>query len=733
MDQVIARRLLEDATFRDKIKTLGKNYVDLGNNNLNAHLQEFDAGYDMFYCYSPLTKKDLELLDRGHPKRFILPIAATELITMATYMAQMLFGTNNPHRVAAREPSDEKGADVLNVLMRWNAEQQPFYFQGFQWLLDSLVCNRGIMYDHWEPLYQAVGEMKEMEDPDELEEVAVTDESGQPVLDGAGMPVMETRPVRYKRFKKTKKKIGGYTKLVNVSPYEFISDPMFPIYRINEGRFAGHRMLIPWLELERRSKLPVDDPDFVDPGAVERLKKKSTEGTGILSIDGISGGSSGALTNTGIMSRTRFDRDNTNPTFNQGKADKHDHGVIQCWVLRAKIRPDDYDIYKDDNDTNIWEILLGADEVLALNEDPYLHDQYPYAVGESRGSVHQQFAPAWSMIIKPMQDHIDYLKDKHQEALARTCGNIFIGDPALFDFDDFTNPEKIGLIIPTKPEASGLPIKDYFQQVQIQDMTKDFYAEMQQFINFSETATAANSQMQGTADEGTTATQSVNAQQMAAGRLTSIARILSTTALQPQTRRFVSNFQQFLEESVVIRLTAGDKEFRPQFQNMQYVQLDRNSIQGDFDIIAEDLTMPGADTKAVAASTRLIEVAQTMPQFFDDTVEGNVDVRSLLWWTAKRSGMPMDNFVVNAEQANENKLKRMQAAAPPIPEGGDPNAMPPGGPSGGPDIVSPLGAPNPSTMPDGSGLPDPTKLPVNLNPVRPSPEQAGGLPTIPGA
>jgi len=716
MDPVLANRLEEDHDFRDKIKSLAQSYVDVGSSALYAHLAEFDVAYDMFYCYSPLSRTDLEMLDRGHPKRFVLPVAATEITTMSTYIAQMLFGTSNPHKVEARKPDDEKKADVMNVLLRWNSEQQPTYFQGLQWVQDALLCNRGVFYDHWQPLYECEMQEVQMEHPTEFEESTAIGDNGEAQI--------ERKPKTYPRFKKVKKKVGGYTKMLNVSPYEFVCDPLMPLYRMQEGRFAGHKMLIPWLELERRSKLAVEDPDYVSPEAVERIKKKAKSRTGLMPIDGL-GGTTAQSSPSGPMSRMRWDRDNVQQTWNQGKADKEDGGIIECWVMRIKLRPGDYDIYEDDEETNIWEILVGGDEVLSLNEDVYLHDSFPYSVGEGRGSIHSQFAPSWAMIIKPMQDHIDYLKDKHQEALARTVGNVFIGDPTMFDFEEFCDPNKIGLVIPTKPEASGLPIKDYIQQVEVKDMTAHFYEEMQQFINFSETATAANSQMQGDADEGGTATQSINAQQMAAGRLTGIARILSTTGLMPQTKRFVTNFQQFLNQSMVIRLTSDDKEFRPQFQNQRYIEVSRDTIQGSFDIVPVDMSMPGTDTKAVAAATRLLEVANGFPQLFVNTTPGNIDLRSLLLWTAKKSGMPIDNFVVDEQQANENKIKQMQAGAPPTPPQGQPNGQGLLGASGNQG-----GGGGDTGISQASG-PDAINQPMNtLNAPSPSPAQAMGLPNL---
>ena len=92
-------------------------------------------------------------------------------------------------------------------------------------------------------------------------------------------------------------------------------------------------------------------------------------------------------------------------------------------------------------------------------------------------------------------------------------------------------------------------------------------------------------------------------------------------------------------------------------------------------------------SRAVAAASRLIEAA-TNPAFaqcFDPTIPGNLDPKALLVYTAEKSGLPMENFLITRETAQKNLRARMEAQGIPQPGGQQPQApgMPPAAPAPG--------------------------------------------------
>lgn len=108
---------------------------------------------------------------------------------------------------------------------------------------------------------------------------------------------------------------------------------------------------------------------------------------------------------------------------------------------------------------------------------------------------------------------------------------------------------------------------------------------------------------------------------------------------------------------------------------------DAVDIQFQFDVTSHDGAMPGTDQRSVAAASRLIEAAAN-PAFqpcFNPTVPGNIDPKALLFWTAKKAGLPTKNFLITRETAQKN-LQSMQQAQGVQPPPGTPNIPPPAPP-----------------------------------------------------
>ena len=713
MDPSIAHRLdvkskAHDPAMYLKIAKAARDYINTGLQTLEYFVTDLDTANDMVQCYAPVNKNDWGsargTMNRNSPQNFIHPMASTEITTLATFISQILFGASTARRVEPRKDEDEKGADMMNELLQWNDDQQPTYLQGYLWIWDALTFNRGIMYDHWQNLYQT-----------KLEEVEEPDPTG--------------KKKTHKRWRKTKEKIAGFNKVDLVSPYDFICDPMLPILRFQEGRFAGHRIMIPWQELSRRAQLPVTDYPYVLPGVVEKLKNRPTAGGSRVT-------NAQSQATEGSRSRSFYERTRRgNPAGYEGGTEavnKEDGGIIECFCLYVRVPPKTYGLFED-SEPEIIEFLLGGEqEILSVNITTNLHDEYPYAVGEARPNAHYQFGSSWALIIKPIQDYVDYLKRRHQESLARTSGNIFIADPTKVDIDAFTDPEKDGLIIPITAEASGAPIDSIIKQVAVNDTTARFNEEMAMWMQTAEQTTGAHAFVQGkTDDPGQTATQFAGVQQMATGRISSIARILSTLALVPQTRRMVSNFQQFMPDEMTIRVTGNSIDFDADDATGSYLTVRRDNeefppaderhhlpdIQGQYDIRPHDGSLPGTDARKVAAMTRALEMFSSNPAFaemFDDTIPGALNAKKLVYESLKASGMMVRNFVVNKEQAQANLAAKAAAQGSPI---GQPLQPPqPGAPA--PQMAPPpMKVGGGETMP-GAGLPkQPTASPAPVGPL----------------
>lgn len=628
MDLYTYERVTKDKSLVNRLTAMARGYVQAGLDALAYWAKDWDVAYDTYHCYSQLTQKDLDSLERGHPRRYILPLTSAQVSTMASYIAQVLFGGPSPHIVRARGPEDEIAAEFMNQLLRWNAEQQPTYALGYLWAVDTIVANRGVFYNSWQPLYRPKQVATEVVDPS-----------------GATDPYTG-QPLTVVKYKVEYEVVGGYNRMDLVSPYDFVCDPAMPLWRLQDMRYCGHRTRISIAELMRRAKLDPEHPAYVIPEAVEELVHRAERGN-LANIPGMETvGVTTRVATAGLVSRTEYERQRIGASpSGYIRADKYDKGNVDCWELWVKLVPADYDL-GEDTEPVVYQILIGGgDVILAMNPSTYAHGMYPYSVAEARPSAHFQFGQGWVGVLRGIQTYVDWLKDRHQQALSRTVGNIFLLDPSAIDVEDFLNPEKEGLLLTLKPEAIGRRLEEVFKQIPVNDLTERFLDEARAFAQQAELVTGVNAAMLGGAQEGlSSATEFAGVQQMAAGRLMSVARILSVMGLVPQTRQFVSNFQQFLDTPQIVRFIPNRPDLPSELMQQQSVTITKDNIQGEFDFIPWDGTLPGTDSRKVAAIARLLEAAAAFPQVFQPA-PGNLDPRELLKAAARAAGLNVDAFV----------------------------------------------------------------------------------------
>lgn len=711
MEKILAERLRLGSPYYDgqlykKLVQVCSQYVQHGLMALNYNLDQFDAANDLMECYAPCTLAEYTARTRMSPRNFIMPMTSTQMTTLATFISQILFGAETNTRVEPRTENDEGAARSMNQLLIWNDNQQDTYRQKYLWILDSLVFNRGVEYERWKEVLEVSLEEIQEEDITAEPEVVMKKDGSGPRLKSNGEPVMKyPKTTRWKKIRKPK---GGYTHLDLVAPSDFICDPDFPLRKFQEGRFAGHRIMIPWYQLEERSRLESTDYNYVLPEAVKKLKGQKTDiGTSSLMPQGASKKEPG--------SRSYFDR--TGKQAPQAGiigatevVNKEDGGVIECWVVYIKAKPKTYRIY-DDDDTELIELLIGGQELLACNIMPNKHDEYPYNPGEVRPSAHCQFGKSWALITKPLQHRFDNLHNRHAEAQRRQ-GNILVVDDTTCEIADLFDPDKDGLIIRRKEGGQGQPVENLVSQIPTTDTTAKFLEECDWYDQQAEKATGAHAQLQGeTENPSQTLGQFETVTKMGTGRISTMARMLSSGALMPQTRRIAMNFQQFAPDEMIIRISGDNDEYDPDKEPVPSIAVRKADIQCEFDYTSSDGALPGMDGRKTAGLTRFLEIA-TQPafqQYIDDTVPGNIDIKRIAFETAKGMGLSINDIVVRRATALKNLASRQMAAGGGIvPQTTNPETqgLPPN-PEGAPQLNA---APPVSsiTPPQAQGMPPPT-------------------------
>lgn len=736
MDPNIAKRLDSrkgnesyDALFAGKVQQTAKDYIESGLRNLNWAVADFDAATDISEMLQPIdsivgTNGNFASVDRNSALCFRDPAGFTQLHVLTTFLAEILFGGEQSREVEAQKEEDSEKADDVNALLAWNDQKQKIYLQGWLWIWNAVVYNRGVWYEDTDQDCEVIREEVE-EDDITAKPIIQKDEKGKIVRDADGKPI-KTYPKRV-RMRNKRVYSGFFNRLNIVSPYDFISDPSRSTLTFQEGRYCGHRVLIPWLELKRRSELEPSDQDYVLPHVVLKMKSTGTNAVVPAPVGGTVG-----LNN----SRTYWERTQRGGGIARGGiggsgvgagagvdgVNKDDGGTIECFVLFIRARPKTLEMYDDEEFEIIKILTTSTGDVLSVQCQPNKHDQFPYAFAESLPNAVRQFTPGWGLKCKPVQDRIDDLNVTHSTAMKR-MGNILLIDPAKCDFKNLLTPDKNGLMILRTAEGKGVPMDEVVGQIPLTDTTANYNDEADRWERKMEDMTGANQYVQGQESGNDTTLGEFDAtRKMATGRITSIARLLSEQGIMPQTMRWVSNFQQFMTGEQTVRIIGKSDDFDPENPGQKWKTIKNIDIQGQYDVVSDDPSLPGADAKIVAAAARTIEAYAGNPALapaFDVKIPGSVDPVKVFRFMLRKSGLPVDRFAVSTEEAQKNTANAMQAAQM---QGGQVEA--PAGAAG--PVQPPTTPPLPPALPDEANLPQAGVLPPNPSAA---PPQLNGLTT----
>lgn len=634
-------RKLADEEFRKGVEKIATDYWTVGYQEVTQNAPYYDAANDMLQAVRPQTQKDFEAVAKGMMPRFMLPIATTHNDTMAKHIVEVLCGDRHPNKVIGRAPEDDAPAEHMNALLAWQADQQQMYQLYYLWIQDGITYNRGIVYESWHTVSRVLTET--VDEP--TGEVEMDEETGELV------------EVTEEVERRTRKDVASFTKLSLVSPYDFVVDPTLPSRLFQEGRFAGHRVLVSYEDLVRRTKLKPSHPEFILPSAVRKLKQKNKRGITSLTQ---TAATASANTKGSLLSPTAMSRKKSIDTALNGT--QNTPGMFWLQEMWVKLVPADHGLGDDEQPRIFQMVLLDGKHLCALHESTYNHNEFPYSVCEPRPSAHEHVGPSWMLMLKPVQDYIDFLKDKHQEAINRTIGNVIAANPAYIDLEQFTDPDKEGKIIEILPEGQDKPIGDIIKQIPIQDVTARFPAEMSGFVALGQTVTGATGEMQGFGSQADSASQFVGQQKLASSRLSVIAKLISDQGVRTQTMHMVENFLQFWDDEMYLKVKGSTYDMDPYFNEDPRAIVNPETIMGDFDFVTSDGTMPTGDMQKIAGLTKILEMMAVMPNMFAPGV-GNIDPRRVSMDYLKTVGANVENYKYRAQELEAIRNQQLQIAA----------------------------------------------------------------------
>ena len=307
--------------------------------------------------------------------------------------------------------------------------------------------------------------------------------------------------------------------------------------------------------------------------------------------------------------------------------------------------------------TSDFQIVLGAQPLGAF------HNKFPFHVMELEPEGYAVANRGIPEITKPIQDTMDWLINTHFYNVRKTINNQFIVDPSRIVMKDVIAHPCPGGTIRVKPSAYGTDIRQAITQFPIIDVTRGHLADLAVMNDIGQRTTGVNDQILGLlANQGgrKTAAEIRTSSTFGINRLKSTAEYFSAMGWTPMSQMLVQNSQQYYELDRKFRI-VGDLG---QEAGQGFVQVDPAAIQGFYDFVAVDGTLPVDRFAQVNVWRELLAQTRNFPQ-----VMAQYDIGKIFAWIAQLAGLKnINQFKVQV--APDNVVAQQAQVGNIVPLGG---------------------------------------------------------------
>lgn len=540
----------------------------------------------------------------------VMPYSYGVLMASHTYWTTVFMSRAPIMQYAGRHGETEMQIQALEALVDYQIQVGEMMVPWYVWLLDLGKYGQGVIGQYWENKISVIAEMREVE--------------------------KEFFGIKTGVFTKKKftSEVKGYegNKIYNVRPFDFFPDPRVPLSRFQEGEFCAAYIELGWNTVLRRR-----DQGYYGKKAVARIQSKHNQG-------GHSTGSYGDASSGRAAGSSQLELPNSDELFGELNARKA-QDLVKGYECHIELIPKVWGLGKSDRlenwvftVTSNFETLLGAQPVGAI------HNKFPFHVMELEPEGYAIAGRGLPEILDPVQRTMDWLVNSHFYNVRKTLNNQFIVDPSRIVMKDVLDPLPGGTIR-AKPAAYGTNMRDAIHQFNVVDVTQNHLRDIAFMNEVGQRATGVNDQILGLLNAGgssrKTATEVRGSNTFGTNRLKTTSEYASAMGWTPMSQMIVQNSQQYYDAEKKFRLVGDLAEQAGQ----KFVQVDPDTIQGFYDFVPIDGTLP-VDRFAQANLWReLFGQMRNFPQLMEQ-----YDIPKIFGWVAQLAGLKnIQQFKINIQ------------------------------------------------------------------------------------
>lgn len=570
------------SAFQDRLR--------MGRSGHNKRTGIWSQNEDMMKAYVPESDNDaLRKQSRkndGTPQYVTIevPYSYAMMLTLHTYLTSIFLSRTPIQQVAGRHGESEQAEQCIEALLDYQITSGGNLPALYIWLLDPLRYGHGVIGQYWDE-----------------EQIAISVQ--QPVArQFLGKPIPGTE-----RMETIQQLVRGYagTRLFNIRPQDFYSDPRVPIWRFQEGEFCIRFDQISWNKAKEREAV----------GAYFNLAQAAAAST-----------------------HPRF-RDVGSPRTNLA----NDATIDQSILRDAKGNPSRLNIHEF-----YWEVIpanlgLGsgqraekwvftiANESVLVGAQPLgmLHNKWPFDVLEYEVGGYELFNRSVLEIAQTLNDTLTWLFNSHFFNVRKTLNDQFFVDPTMIEMRDLEDPNP-GRLVRLKPAAFGKPVDQFVKQFPVVDVTRQHVQDSGMVADLLQKLIGSNENLMGNT-QGTrhTATEVRSATSNAVNRIKTVGEWMSATGFAPMTQKMIQMTQQMYDDDRKFKIVGDLTQW-----GERYLRVTPEQIAGFYDFVPVDGTMPIDRYAQANLWQQLLSGMSNMPQ-----VLASYDVPKIFAFVAQLAGL----------------------------------------------------------------------------------------------
>lgn len=544
---------------------------------------------DTFMAYLPETEDDaIRKSNRtgGLPQytTITIPYSYAMLLTSHTYYTSVFLARNPVFQMTGRHGESQNAESIVESMLDYQLVTGEGTPALFIWLLDVGKYGYGVVGHYWD---------KEIITTSQYQDVAET---------FLGIPIPG----------KTKKQLvttqgEGYVgnRLYNVRPQDFYNDPRYPVHRFQEGEFCIVFDRVGW----------------------NKIVKGKISGR-YFNTQYISKNASNAADRAEGSSETILPGDQVGQVTLGDSKDKPMY--VDLYEFYWEIVPAEWGLSPSRNVEKWVFTVAGKEVVISAQPLGLLHGKYPFDVLTHEVEGYAVHPRSMIEILDPVNKTMEWLLNSHFFNVRAALNNMFLGDPSRIVMKDVENPNP-GKFIRLKPAAYGQDVRTMMQQFQVQDVTRSNLNDLNMMGDMAQRIGGVSDNVMGMINPGgrRTATEVRTSTSFSANRLKTICEWFSSVGFAPLTQKLLQSSQQLYDAPRKYRIVGDLAQW-----GQKYVEMTPQDIQGFFDFVPVDGTMP---VDRYAQANLWNQIFQTMSKM--PNVMMQYDVAKMFGFVAQLAGM----------------------------------------------------------------------------------------------